>query len=301
MRSAFITALVSAARRDKNLWLLTADLGYSFLEKFAQEFPDRFVNVGVAEQNLMSVAAGLALAGKKVVVYSIINFATFRCLEQIRLDICYHKLDVSIVGVGAGYFYGAQGYSHHCVEDLALMRALPHLEIYVPIDAVHTQWLVGELMLRSGPKYLRLGRQEESMQVEKYTLQGFISLLAGEDVVILTMGEDAIKALHIAHALRKKGIEAGVVACMRLKPFDKEKIAFLAASRAHLVVIETHGVGGLGSLCAEVMVSLSVCRPLQVFQLPASPVEVGGDAKELLEGLGMSVEAITEAILQKCV
>lgn len=139
MRTAFVEALCAAAEDNQRIWLLTGDLGYTVLEKFASRFPDRFVNAGVAEQNMTGVAAGLALTGKIVFTYSIANFPTLRCLEHIRNDVCYHAADVKIVAVGGGLAYGQQGYTHHAVEDLAVMRALPNMTVLAPGDPVEAR------------------------------------------------------------------------------------------------------------------------------------------------------------------
>jgi hypothetical protein len=139
MRTAFLETLVRLARHDERIWLLTGDLGYSVLEGFAREFPERFVNAGVAEQNLTGVAAGLALSGKIVFTYSIANFPTLRCLEQIRNDVCYHRANVKVVAVGGGLAYGSQGYTHFGVEDLAVMRALPYMTVVAPGDPVEAR------------------------------------------------------------------------------------------------------------------------------------------------------------------
>ncbi len=134
MRTAFARTLGELAAGDERLWLLTGDLGFSVLEPFAQQFPQRYLNVGVAEQNLAGIAAGLASCGKIVFTYSIANFPTIRCLEQIRNDICHHELPVKVVAVGGGLSYGAAGYSHHAVEDLAVMRAMPGMVVVAPAD-----------------------------------------------------------------------------------------------------------------------------------------------------------------------
>src|SRR3954449_11566852 len=161
MRMSFIESLCSAARRDPRVHLLTADLGYSVVEPFAAAFPKRFTNVGVAEQNLIGVACGLALCGKVVFVYSIANFPTLRCLEQIRNDLCYHQADVKVVAVGGGLAYGPQGYTHHGVEDLAVMRALPGMTVVAPGDPVESR-LPGPAVARQpGPAHLRLGKARE--------------------------------------------------------------------------------------------------------------------------------------------
>src|SRR6516225_4917658 len=161
MRTAFIETLCAAAEEDERVWLLTADLGYSVLEKFRDRFPGRYVNVGVAEQNLIGVAAGLARCAKVPFVYSIANFPTLRCLEQIRVDVCYHECPVKVVAVGGGFTYGSQGYTHHGVEDLAILRTLPGMTVVAPGDPVETRLATEALAERPGPGYLRLGKAKE--------------------------------------------------------------------------------------------------------------------------------------------
>src|SRR5207302_7770276 len=142
--------------------LVVGDLGYSVIEKFAETYPDQFVNVGVAEQNMTGIAAGLALSGKIVFTYSIANFATLRCLEQIRNDVCYHNANVKVVAVGGGLAYGALGSTHHATEDLAIMRALPRMVVVAPGDPVETELLTRAVAAEAGPCYMRLGRAGRS-------------------------------------------------------------------------------------------------------------------------------------------
>jgi transketolase len=162
MRTTFIQTLCEIAERDERVWLLTADLGYSVLEPFAERFPSRFLNVGVAEQNMIGVAAGLAHSGKMPFVYSIANFPTLRCFEQIRNDVCYHEANVKIVAVGGGFAYGAQGYTHHGVEDLGVMRLLPNMIVVAPGDPVETRGATLAMAAHRGPCYLRLGKAREA-------------------------------------------------------------------------------------------------------------------------------------------
>ena len=150
MRTSFIETLCQVAERDPRVWLITGDLGYSVLEKFSDKFPNRNLNAGVAEQNMVGVAAGLAKAGKIVFVYSIANFPTLRCLEQVRNDVCYHQLSVKIVAVGCGLAYGGHGYTHHGVEDLGVMSLLPHMTVIAPGDPVETRWATRTLVEHAG-------------------------------------------------------------------------------------------------------------------------------------------------------
>ena len=161
MRDAFIEELVSQARERSNLALVVGDLGYSVIEPFADEFPERFVNVGVAEQNLTSVAAGMASEGYHVFTYSIANFPTFRCAEQLRNDVDYHNLPVTVVAVGGGVAYGSLGYSHHAVQDYALLRTMPNMLIASPGDPLEVRSCVNYLVSNPGPSYLRLGKSGE--------------------------------------------------------------------------------------------------------------------------------------------
>lgn len=161
MRTAFIDELVHLAENDDSVFLIVGDLGFSVVEPFAERFPDRFLNAGIAEQNMSGVAAGLAMCGHTVFTYSIANFPTLRCLEQIRNDICYHNLNVTIVSVGAGLAYGSLGYSHHAVQDIACMRGFPGMMICTPGDPQETRAVLKFVMSRRGPTYLRLGKSGE--------------------------------------------------------------------------------------------------------------------------------------------
>jgi transketolase len=161
MRNAFIQELVSLARRHPQIALIVGDLGYSVIEPFADEFPDRFINAGVAEQNMTGLAAGMASEGYHVFTYSIANFPTFRCAEQIRNDVAYHQLPVTVVSVGGGLAYGSLGYSHHAVQDYALMRTLPNMLIAAPGDPMEVRACMRYLVANPGPSYLRLGKAGE--------------------------------------------------------------------------------------------------------------------------------------------
>ncbi|HEV3232412.1 MAG TPA: transketolase, partial [Candidatus Dormibacteraeota bacterium] len=161
MRTAFIETLLEVAAADERTWLVVGDLGYSVVEPFRERYPARFLNAGVAEQNMVGVAAGLAMAGKVPWIYSIANFPTLRCLEQIRLDVCYHDLPVRVVAVGGGVAYGVLGASHFASEDLAVMSAMPRMTVVAPGDPVETRLATAALAVASGPAYLRLGKAGE--------------------------------------------------------------------------------------------------------------------------------------------
>ncbi len=170
MRKEFIKILCKKAEVDKKIFLIVADIGFGVIEPFAKNFPKNFINVGVSEQNMAGMAAGIASEGYKVFIYSIANFSTFRCAEQIRNDIDYHKLNVTIVSVGAGVSYGSQGYTHHALQDYSLMRSFPNMEIISPSNNQELQACMRYAFKNTGPKYLRLDKDEISINLKKYSL-----------------------------------------------------------------------------------------------------------------------------------
>jgi transketolase len=255
MRTAFIETLVAEAANDPSLFLLNGDLGYSVLEAFAEKFPDRYVNVGVAEQNMIGVAAGLAMTGKNVFVYSIANFATLRCLEQIRNDVCYHNANVTVVGVGGGLSYGTQGYTHHAVEDIAVTRALPNIAVLCPGDPAETRWATRALAQRKGPGYLRLGKAGEpkvhAVPVEGLEIGKALRLKDGAAVTLISTGNMLETAMQAARLLEKDGISAGVISMPSVKPLDGEFLRAEAAKTRLIGVLEEHvRHGGLAEAVA---------------------------------------------------
>ncbi len=260
MRTTFIKTLLELAQADERIWLLNGDLGYSVLEVFSERFPERSINVGVAEQNMTGIAAGLSLCGKIVFTYSIANFPTLRCLEQIRNDVCYHEANVKIVAVGGGLAYGPQGYTHHGVEDLAMMRALPNMTVLAPGDPVETRLATEAVARWRGPCYLRLGKAGEPVvhrTEPDFQIGRAITLREGSDVALISTGGMLKTAADAAELLAARGISAQVLSLPTIKPLDQESIR-RAAARAPLVcVLEEHGEsGGLSDAVARCLVSV---------------------------------------------
>ena len=221
MRDAFIRSLLAIAEENPRVVLMTGDLGFGVFDEFRRRCPGQFYNVGVAEQNLAGVGAGMAMAGHVVFTYSIGNFPTLRCLEQVRNDICYHGADVKIVTVGGGMAYGALGYTHHAVEDLAILRALPGLAVVAPGDPVEVEQLLPQIVDRSGPVYLRLGRAGERRLHESHVRVEFgrpTRARVGEHVLLLTVGGMLAVALEAAEQLVGEGVEADVVSVHTIRP-----------------------------------------------------------------------------------
>jgi transketolase len=255
MRNAFVDELTFLAEENNKIFLIVGDVGYGVIENFEKKFPNQFLNAGVAEQNMMGMAAGLASAGYQVFVYSIGNFPVFRCLEQIRNDICYQELNVSIVSVGAGLSYGPLGYSHHTIDDIGVMNALPGITIYSPADLVETRIALSSSISIKTPKYFRLGRGSEPIVFDSIqsNFPNWTSLAKGDEVLVLTTGAIAIEALEAAERLNSEGINISVYVIPVLKPFHLED--GLIEKFPNVLVVEEHSIlGGLGSIVSEQIV-----------------------------------------------
>jgi transketolase len=261
MRTAFIQELIAQARRHKDIFLIVGDLGYSVVEPFAAEFPGRFLNAGVAEQNMTGVAAGLASEGFHVFTYSIGNFPTLRCLEQIRNDICYHNLPVTVVAVGAGMAYGNLGYSHHCIQDIACLRGLPNLTLLSPGDPGETRACVDWLADNPGPSYLRLGKAgEPNIHSQLITLDRPLKVVNRmADIAIVATGSILSSAVSAAEKLEMEGTRCDVFSFIRLSPLTEDDFSALERYRAIVTVEEHVGPGGLGEL-----VQAGVCGSVPV-------------------------------------
>lgn len=303
MRNAFISALGDIADRNSNVWLLCGDLGYSVLEPFVARMPGRYINIGVAEQNMIGIAAGIALSGKTVFVYSIGNFPTFRCLEQLRNDVCYHGADVKVVAVGGGFAYGNQGYTHHAIEDVAVMTALPRMEVFTPCDPMEVR-SVTQLIAGSGrPSYLRLGRAGEPVlhATEPRDPRSPQLLRTGQDGVILASGPIVSACLIASERLAATGLSIGVASVACVKPLDENFVRELGHHTRPIFTVEEHVLRG--GLHAAVLASLAAHprRPL-VFGLGipelGAHIPCAGEREALLASMQLSPEAIQKRITQ---
>lgn len=262
MRDQFIRTLTELAESDPRIFLITGDLGFGVLTDFAKRFPNQFLNVGIAEQNMAGVAVGMALEGRIVYIYSIGNFPSLRCLEQIRNDACYHDANVKVVSIGGGFSYGALGMSHHATEDLAIMRALPGVKVFTPSDLWETAEATRCTAQEPGVCYLRLDKSKAETEVpknEKYVFGQIRNLKKGKDVAILSVGGIAEVSLEIEEKLKKNGVSASVYSVHTLKPFDNEGLRKIIQEHECLVTLEEHNViGGLAGAVAESSFSMQV-------------------------------------------
>lgn len=301
MRTAFIDTLCEVAAENENIWLLCADLGFSVLERFRDRFPDRFLNVGVAEQNMVGIAAGLAMSGKIPFLYSIANFPTLRCLEQIRNDVCYHDLPVKVVSVGGGFSYGSLGYTHHGLEDLAVMRTLPNMVVAAPGDPIETKQIVIDLAKDCRPSYIRLGKANEPILhtgSPNVAIGKGVKLHQGSDITILSTGGILVEVDRAAKDLQGQGYSVNAVSVPYLSPLDTTVIQAAAESKRPIITVEEHGTGGLASIVAEELAMMGYAgkfRPMYVKR--DRPFDVG-DADYMRRQCGLDAEAITESALQ---
>ena len=258
MRDEFIDELSKLAEDDPSIMLVTGDLGFGVLTDFANKFPDQFINAGVAEQNMTALACGLSLEGHKVYTYSIGNFSTLRCLEQIRNDVCYHECNVTIVSVGGGFSYGQLGVSHFATEDLAILRSIPNLAVIAPSDKWETRILVKQMAKLSGPKYLRLdkanGNSPENINDVKLGKPRFVR--RGDDFTFISIGSILSEVLLAVNYLEKEGITSDVITLNALKPMDFKPVLQSISKSKRVICIEEHTkIGGLSGAVAEACVT----------------------------------------------
>ncbi|MBN9299412.1 MAG: hypothetical protein J0I41_20595 [Filimonas sp.] len=253
MRTAFINQLIAEAEKNDKVFLLVGDLGFSVVEPFAEAFPDRFLNVGIAEQNMAGIAAGLAKEGYCVFIYSIGNFPTLRCMEQIRYDICYHNLNVKVIAVGGGYAYGALGASHHATEEVGMLRIIPNMIVCAPADPQEAKAVTTFVTAHNGPCYIRLGKAgEPQIHTEALSLKEgeILTVKEGGGVAVLSTGAMLKYTLDF---LQVNNIDASVYSFPFVKPIDQDKLAIILKSYKKIITIEEHQAqGGFGSAILEI-------------------------------------------------
>ncbi len=301
MRDAFFDALYPLFARDKNAIFITADNGAPSLDKFSDNFPDRFFNVGIAEQQLVGLAAGMALEGKKVYTYAIAPFVTLRCIEQNKLDMCAMNLPIVNLGVGAGYAYDIMGPSHHTVEDISVMRVFPNLEIYSPSDSISAAALAEMSFLNSAPQYIRFDRaglQEIYSGDSPDFSKGLMTVKSGKDICLLATGVMVHQALQVSSRLKEHGIDAGVLDLMRIKPLNKSALFEAIRPYKKVVTMEEHFLsGGLGSLIAETFVDEGLSIPLLRIGQGENFVFTYGGREAIWGKYGLDVSSMTQKIL----
>ncbi len=299
MRDAYFAALTELGREDERVWALTGDLGIGLFDPFQQAAPGRYLNVGIAEQNLVGVAAGLSYAGKVPFAYSIAPFITSRPHDQVRVDVALPAANVKLVGVGGGVAYGTLGPTHHAIEDLAIMRALPNMTVLAPGDPRDAYNATRWAFRHDGPVYLRLGKNGEPEAVPPGSPFGpAVVLERGGDVVLLSTGAILPEAVVAVERLRARGIDAGLIHFGSVKPIDATAILDAATCGA-LVTVEEHTiVGGFGSAVAEVLAEAGTGARLRRIGLRDEFAHAVGSRAHLINHYGAGADAIGEAARQ---
>ena len=293
--------LIELAKEDKSIELVTGDLGFGVLKPFYEQCPDQFTNAGIAEQNMTSLAAGMALEGKNVFTYSIGNFPTLRCIEQIRNDCAYHEANVKVVCIGGGFVYGSLGMSHQATEDLAILRALPNVVVMAPADLVEAEECTRALAKYKGTAYLRLGRGGEKRiheRIENFQIGKAVKVYDGNTIAIFSTGAIFEEVKSAYEILAQCGYKPEVYTFPTVKPIDKEVIERVSVEFDLLVTVEEHNIiGGFGGAVAEVMAEMrdKKARLLRIGLNDEYSVRVGNQ-KYLRTQYGMDCISIAERI-----
>lgn len=316
MRTETTKAIYQAALKNKNIIFLTGDLDHEAAKDFQENIPEQHINVGLAEQNMIGIAAGLALSGKKVFCFSITPFITMRCFEQIRVDVCYQNLDVTIIGVGAGFAYSTSGPTHHAIEDIAIMRALPNMKIFSPCHPLEARLITENLFnrkdpLSKGPTYLRIGRKNDPLipELAEETLAQIqllpgleVGRMAHYDMTIFATGSILTEAISAAKELKKLGWGLEVINIHTIKPFTAiGMVEERTWSRKAIFTLEEHSIyGGLGSIVSEIIAETGNREKLPVFKrfgIKDRFTHIVGSPKTLRKDNGIDSDNVCKKIL----
>lgn len=302
MRKVFFEILQKIFQEDKNVFLLTADLGVKFFEDFKKLDPSRMIDVGVAEPNMIGIASGLALSGKNVYCYSIVPFLTMRTLEQIRVDLCYPNLNVKLLGAGGGLVYGVEGMTHHAIEDIAIMRSLPNMTVVCPGDSREAEALARDSAYYQGPLYIRFGRDSDPQVNEEkieFKIGKGITIKEGKDLCLIVNGTMLYTGKIVLDMLKEKGLNSSLISMHTVKPLDEDLVKSCAKKYKAIFTLEEHNIlGGLGGAVAEVLAESrygGIFKRIGIKDKYSFP-DVGG-ADHLREKAGLSPEKIVETIL----
>ena len=300
-RQAMCEALLALAENDQDIVVLCSDSrGSASLNLFAWTFPEQFVEVGIAEQNLVGIAAGLARCGKKPFVASPACFLTMRAIEQIKVDVAYSGTNVKLIGISAGVSYGALGMSHHSLQDLAVLRAIPGIDVFVPADRFETKALINAVAYNKRPGYIRLGRNpvpDIYTEEPAFTPGKAICLRDGRDLTIVATGETVSIAMKAACLLETDGVASRVLNIHTIKPLDTDAITAAARETGRIISLEEHSVnGGLGGAVAEV-ISQHYPVPLRIIGLPDEAL-ITGNSAQVFAHYGLTPENIRSIVIQ---
>lgn len=300
MRNSFFNVLVNSAQARKEIYLLTTDLGFKLFDPFRAQFPERFFDIGVAESNMIGIASGLSLCGKNVYCYSIIPFLTMRAYEQIRINIAYQNLNVKLIGVGGGFTYGLEGFTHFGLEDFSLMRSLPNMKVVVPSDISEAQCVAKISCEHEGPLYIRLGRSNEPAihnAAPDFKIGKAMILKEGKGIALIAVGNMVFTALQVADMLKHKGMDATVINMHTIKPLDIEIVGQIASTHEAIFSLEEHNInGGLGTAIAEALSETRYNGYFKRFGIPDALLNDIGDADYLRDRCSLTRDKIFQRI-----
>jgi transketolase len=301
-RKVISNTLLELGKEDKDILVLTSDSrGSASMVQFGEELPEQIVEVGIAEQNIVGMAAGLAHSGKKPFVASPACFLSMRSIEQIKVDVAYSRTNVKLIGISGGVSYGALGMSHHSLQDIAVTRAIPGLDVMLPADRHEAKKMIEALVNYDRPVYIRIGRNpvEDSYVSDDYDFEigKAVTMKEGTDLTIIVTGETVRVALDAAELLENVGVSCRVINMHTIKPLDEEVIIKAAKETGKIITMEEHSIfGGLGSAVAEV-VSQNCPVPVRVLGIPDEPA-ITGKTAEVFEHYGLSVENVKAIALK---
>lgn len=301
-RQAICNVLMGKAKEDKDIVVLCSDSrGSASLAPFAEAFPEQFIETGIAEQNLVSISAGLAKCGKKPFAASPACFLSTRSYEQAKIDVAYSNTNVTLIGISGGISYGALGMSHHSAQDIAAMSAIPNMRVYLPSDRHQTKYLIESLLQDDKPAYVRVGRNPvEDIYTEEncpFEMDKATVLTEGDDVAIIACGEMVKPSYEAARLLEEKGIHACVLDMYCVKPLDVEGILKAVKDVRAVITVEEHSLfGGLGSMVSQV-VGENCPKKVVNLALPDAPV-ITGTSKEVFDYYGLNAEGIAKKAME---
>jgi transketolase len=301
MRNSFIKSLMEIARKDTSIFIITGDAGFGVFDGYRSLMPDRFINAGVAEANMIGFAAGMSLAGFNIFVYNIIPFILYRCYEQVRNDICYQRLPISLVGIGSGLTYAPSGMTHYGTEDIAIASTLPNLAVISPVDPVETKAAVQFAVRHNGPVYIRIAKTGEPVirAENKVDITQPAVISEGEKIAIISYGSIVAECLEALELLKAKAINPRLISIPMLRPFPKESLYLLLRDIKYVFVVEEHlRTGGLASRMSEFILEHKLDIELYLKTLPDEFIHDIRNQAGMRKHYGLSSQKIAEAVKQ---
>ncbi len=301
-RQVICDTLIELGGKDKDIVVLTSDSrGSASMTNFAKELPEQFVEVGIAEQNIVGIAAGLAASGKKPYIASPACFLSMRSIEQVKVDVAYSKTNVKLIGISGGLSYGALGMSHHSLQDIAVMRAIPGINIILPADKHETKKMIEALAKNTEPTYIRIGRNPvaDVYSSDEYSFEigKAVTMSEGTDITIIAAGETVKIAMDAADMLKKKGVSCRVLNMHTIKPLDEAEIIKAAKETGCIITVEEHSIyGGLGAAVSEV-VTQNCPVPMKIVGVPDEPA-IPGKSEEVFKHYGLTADNISSIALE---